>query len=232
MKKLTAAVLLSCFILPSFVFAKNLSVEEQFRQSFPRNQFESIAPTEIEGMYEVYAGNQIYYYMPKDEVLLYGSLVSKNGVNITRDSYLKKTAQKMAKLPLDSALKIGKGKKTVVEFLDPDCYYCRESYKFFSAREDVILYVFFFPLSQESGNKIKHILCSKDPAKTYADVMSGKLDHSPQLNVCADAKIDEKINTHIQQASQVGLRGTPLLYIKGQVIDGFDRPVIEKLLQD
>jgi protein-disulfide isomerase len=62
--------------------------------------------------------------------------------------------------------------------------------------------------------------------------MSGKLDHNPQLTVCADAKIDEKINTHIQLASQVGLRGTPLLYIKGQVIDGFDRPVIEKLLQD
>ena len=47
-----------------------------------------------------------------------------------------------------------------------------------------------------------------------------------------DAKIDEKIKTHVQLASQVGLRGTPLFYIKGQVVDGFDVALIEKLLKD
>ena len=36
----------------------------------------------------------------------------------------------------------------------------------------------------------------------------------------------------MQLASQVGLRGTPLFYIKGQVVDGFDLPAIEKLLKD
>lgn len=62
--------------------------------------------------------------------------------------------------------------------------------------------------------------------------MSGKLDHAPQLPVCADAKIDEKIKTHIQMASRIGLRGTPLFYIKGQAVDGFNIPVLEKLLQN
>lgn len=62
--------------------------------------------------------------------------------------------------------------------------------------------------------------------------MKGKLDNNASLNVCADAKIDEKIKTHVQLASQVGLRGTPLFYIKGQVVDGFDVALIEKLLKD
>jgi len=231
-KKFIAAVLSVLFFLPASVFATDSVIEDQFRKSFPANPFESITPTEIEGIYEIYSGNQIYYYMPGKDILMYGSLISKTGVNITRDSYLKKTAAKMAELPLKDALKIGHGKTAVVEFIDPNCYYCRESYKFFSKRNDVTVYVFFFPLSRESSDKIKHILCSKDAAKAYADVMSGKLDNNAQLNICKDAKLDEKIKAHIQHASRVGLRGTPLFYIKGTVVDGFEIPTIEKLLKE
>jgi protein-disulfide isomerase len=36
----------------------------------------------------------------------------------------------------------------------------------------------------------------------------------------------------MQLASQIGVSGTPLFYIKGQVVNGFDQPVIEKLLKD
>jgi thiol:disulfide interchange protein DsbC len=170
--------------------------------------------------------------MPKDDVILYGSLVSKNGINITRESFSKKMAQKMAKLPVDSALKIGNGKTVVVEFMDPNCPHCRQAYKFFSQRPDVTLYVFFFPLSKDSADKIKHILCSKDVAKTYDDVVTGKLDNKAPLNICIDKKVDETVKTHMQLASQIGVRATPLFYIKGQVVDGFDPAVIEKLLKD
>jgi thiol:disulfide interchange protein DsbC len=231
-KKLTAVVLFILFLFPAFVFAKNLSVEEQFKKSFPKNNFESITRTDVNGVYEVYTGNQIYYYMPKDDVVLYGSLVFKNGVNITRESFLKKMAQKMSKLPLDSALKIGNGKTVVVEFMDPNCYHCRQAYKFFSQRKDVTMNIFFFPLSKESGDKIKQILCSKDVLKTYDDVMNEKLDNNTQLPVCTDKKVDETVKTHMQLASQIGVRGTPLFYIKGQVVDGFDAPAIEKILKE
>jgi len=230
MKKLTLLLSL-LFLFPTFVFAQN-SVEEKFKKSFPQKSFESIAATEINGVYEVYTGNQLFYYMPGDEILIYGSLVNKNDINITRESFLKKIAQKMAKLPLDSALKIGKGKISVVEFMDPDCYHCRQAYKFFSQRKDVTMNIFFFPLSQESANKAKHILCSKDMSKTYDEVMSGKFDNNASLNICSDKKVDERIQKHVQLATQVGLRGTPLFYIKGQVVDGFDSPVIEKILKE
>jgi thiol:disulfide interchange protein DsbC len=214
------------------VFAKDFPVAEQFKKSFPKNNFESITPTAIKGVYEVYTGNQLYYYMPKDDVIIGGPLISKNGVNITHESLSKKMAQKIAKLPLDSALKIGKGKTAVVEFMDPNCYHCRLAYKFFSQRQDVTLYVFFFPLSKESGDKIKHVLCSKDVLKTYDDVMNGKLDNNAPLNICTDKKVDDTVKTHMQLASQIGVRGTPLFYIKGQTVDGFDQPAIEKLLKD
>jgi thiol:disulfide interchange protein DsbC len=231
-KKFTAIILFILFLFPAYAFAKSLSIEEQFKKSFPKNNFENITPTAVKGIYEVYTGNQLYYYLPKEEIILYGSLVSKNGANITRESYLKKMAQKMAKLPLDSALKIGSGKTAVVEFMDPNCYHCIQAYKFFSQRKDVTLHVFFFPLSKESGDKIKHILCSKDALKTYEDVMNGKFDNNAQLTVCTDKKVEETVKTHLQLASQIGVRGTPLFYIKGQIVDGFDTATIEKLLKD
>ena len=232
MKKLTVTIFCVLFLFSSCVFAKDIPVAEKFKKSFPKNNFESITPTAIKGIYEVYTGNQIYYYMPKDDVILYGSLISKDGVNITRESNAKKMAQKMASLPLDSALKIGNGKTTVVEFMDPNCYHCRQAYKFFSQRQDVTIYVFFFPLSKESADKIKFILCSKDVSKTYEDVMNGKLDNTPPLPACTDKKVDETVKTHMRLASQIGVRGTPLFHIKGQVVDGFDPPTIEKLLKD
>lgn len=232
MKKLTATIFCVLFLFSSCVFAKDLPVAEKFKKNFPKNNFESITPTAIKGIYEVYTGNQIYYYMPKEDVIVYGPLISKDGVNITRESSLKKIAQKMANLPLDSSLKIGNGKTIVVEFMDPNCYHCRQAYKFFSQRQDVTLNVFFFPLSKESGDKIKHILCSKDVLKTYEDVMNGKLDNKVPLNICTDKKVDETVKTHMRLASQIGIGGTPLFYIKGQVVDGFDPPVIEKLLKD
>jgi thiol:disulfide interchange protein DsbC len=231
-KKLITTILLIVFLIPSYLFAKDLSVTEQFKKNFPKNNFESITPTDIKGLCEVYTGNQMYYYMPKEEVIFYGSIITKNGINITHESYSKKMAQKMAKLPLDSALKIGSGKIAVVEFMDPNCYHCRQSYKFFSQRQNVTMYIFFFPLSKESGDKIKHILCSKDVIKTYDDVMTDKLDSKVPLNLCSDKKVDETVKTHMQLASQIGVRGTPLFYIKGQVIDGFEAATIDKLLKD
>jgi thiol:disulfide interchange protein DsbC len=230
-KKLYVFILFLLLVLPACSVAKNSSPEEVFKKNFPDRSFESITPSPIAGVYEVYTGNQLFYYAPAANVLIYGHIVSKEGISLTRESYLKKMAPKMAKLPLDSALKIGNGKTVIVEFLDPDCFHCRESYKFFSQRKDVTIYVFFYPLSQLSEKKIRHILCSVNKMKTYEDTMTGKLDNNAQLNACTDAKVEEMIKTHKKLAAQIGIKSTPFFYLKGRAIDGFEAPVMERLLK-
>jgi thiol:disulfide interchange protein DsbC len=232
MKKLVLIVLCLLLLIPVCAGAKNLTPEEKFKKSFPKNNFESIKPTSIKGVYEIYDGNQIYYFMPEAEVIIYGNIISKNGVNITRESNLKKIAAKMANLPLDSALKIGNGKTPVIEFMDPDCSYCRQAYNFFSTRQDVTIYVFFSPSFQNSEKKIRHILCAPDKLKMYEDVLMGKFDNNVPLNICTDKKVDETVKTHIRLSSQIGIRSIPLFFIKGQVIVGFEKAVIENLLKD
>jgi len=231
-KKLAIIVLSVLFIFPACLSAQNSTPEEMFKKSFPKNNFESITPTKIKGVYEVYTGNQIYYYMPEAEVILAGNIITKDGVNLTRESNVSRIAKKLAILPLDTAFKIGNGKTTIVEFMDPNCYHCRLAFNFFSKRKDVTLYVFFLPLSQDSDKKIRYIFCSKNKLKTYEDVMSGKLDKKASLKICTDKKVDETMKIHRQLASQTGINATPLFYIKGQVVDGFDQPAIEKLLKD
>jgi len=57
---------------------------------------------------------------------------------------------KLAKtLPLEKAVKIGDGKKVVIEITDPDCPFCRTASEYFSKKTDVIRYVFFAPLLKE-----------------------------------------------------------------------------------
>ncbi len=232
MKRSSILIFFFLLILPACVAAKNSSPEEMFKRSFPDRSFESITPTSIAGVYEVYTGNQLFYFAPKANVLIYGNMVTPEGISLTRESYLKKIASKMVQLPLDSALKIGEGKKVIVEFLDPDCFHCRESYKFFSHRKDVTIYVFFYPLSPLSEKKIQYILCAANRIKTYEEVMTGKFDNNAQLNVCTDAKVEEILKTHKKLAAQIGIRSTPFFYFKGRAIDGFEGPVFEQLLKD
>lgn len=219
-------------ILSASFLAYGSSPEEMFKKSFPNRNFETITATPIKGIYEVYAGNQLYYFIPDAEVLIYGNIVSKDGKSLTRESFNKKMAGKMAQLPLENALKIGNGKNVIVEFMDPDCHFCREAYKFFSLRKDVTIYIFFYPLSQVSEKKIRYILCAADRVKAYQEIMSGKHDNNPNLKVCPDKKPDDTLKLYKKLAAQIGLRSTPFFYFKGQAIDGFEAPVWEKLLKD
>jgi thiol:disulfide interchange protein DsbC len=222
---ITAAILFTQFS------CAGVSPEEKFKKSFPDRKIESLTPTPIKGVYEVYTGTDIFYYAPETDTLIYGNMISKDGLNLTQESLTKKMAPKMAALPLDSALKVGSGKTVVVEFMDPDCSHCREAYRFFSQRKDVTVYVFFLPLFQASFAKIKHILCAADPVKMYEEVMQGKFDKG-RLPECKSGKADDIIKNNMKLASQIGLKGTPLFYIKGQVIDGFVPAQLEKILKD
>ena len=230
MKKLLFSALFLLLFLSSCSTVQNLSPEDALRESFPKVNFESVKPTPVKGIYEVQSGNQILYFMPEAEVIITGNIITKGGVNLTRESNLQRMAAKMAGLPLGDALKIGLGKTAVVKFTDPNCSYCRQATQYFAGRKDVTLYIFLIPISQDSEKKIRHIFCSGNREKAYEETFSGKLDSGASLNLCRDQRIDEIINKHRQIAQQVGVRATPTFYIKGKAIDGFEKNKIEDIL--
>ena len=139
--------------------------------------------------------------------------------------------QKLKGLPLDKALKIGSGPHMVVEITDPDCTYCRKASAFLSARSDVTRYIFFypFPMNPKAEPKVRYILCAKDSRAAYEEAMTGKLDDM-KFETCQEVAAEEALKVHREITGQLGVSGTPLFLIDGQVVGGADIPLMEKIL--
>ena len=207
--------------------------EESFRTSFPDIPLESITPTAVPGLYEIVAGGRIAYYAPGPEYLFVGEIITKERKNLTQERNGEIMALKMKALPLEKALKIGSGPRTVIELTDPDCPYCRKASDYFATRGDVTRYVFLYPLSMHPNAeaKIKYIFCAQDRAKAYEEAMTGKLDDM-KFKPCEDAAAAELVKTHREIGDKIGIAGlgTPMFVIDGQVVRGANMPQIEKIL--
>ena len=136
--------------------------EETFRKNFPNIRLDSITPTAVNGFYEIVSEGRVAYYAPGPEYLLTGSLINREGRNLTEERAAEILKQNLKEIPLEKALKIGNGSHTVIEITDPDCSYCRKASAFLSARDDVTRHVFFFPLPMHPNAeaKIRYIFCA------------------------------------------------------------------------
>ena len=135
-----------------------------------------------------------------------------------------------AEIDFSKAIQIGSGPKTVVEFTDPDCPFCRKASKYFEGRPDVTRYVFFKPLPRHprAKEKVRFILSMKDKVKAYHDVMSGRMDSVPVLASSPEGiKLQEE---QLEIAKRTKVDSTPTFIIYGRIIEGFDPKRIEEVL--
>lgn len=232
--RIKGAALLAAVLLAHGAAWAGQGDEETMRKlagTFPNLTIDGFAPSPVEGIFEVTAGNQVFYFSPQG-YLFFGEIWSKEGKNLTAERREQLAAEAVRKLPLVQAVKIGNGPTKVIEFTDPDCPYCRKTDDFLSKRKDVTRYVFLFPLTKihpEAAAKSKLILCSDDPEKTLHEVFSGKFDSQPiTLPVTCDG--DRKLQDHIDLGGKLGVRGTPALWIDGNPVSGADLQRIAALI--
>jgi thiol:disulfide interchange protein DsbC len=238
LRKLIAVGFLLLIILPGFstsLFAQTdvdtAKVMEKFKETFPLAKAEGILKTDIEGMYEISIPGKILYYFPGKNYLFTGSIWNAAGKNLTDERESSMTTEKVKNLSLEKALKLGKGERIIVEFTDPDCSFCRDASKYLSKQENIVRYVFFFPLPMHKNaeQKVRYILCEKDKEKAYKDVMNGDLDKM-KFAVCNDEKVEAILNEHKRIAASMGINSTPQFWIEGKHVQGADIPLIGKLL--
>lgn len=135
-----------------------------------------------------------------------------------------------SELDFGKALVIGSGLKTVVEFTDPDCPYCRKAAAYFEKRTDVTRFIFFYPLPRhlKAREKAQFILSQQDKPKFYHAVMSGELDRLQNLEISPKGiKLQEEQYEIVKKAKVVS---TPTFMISGRIIEGFDLKRIEEAL--
>lgn len=205
--------------------------EESFRKNFPDIRADSIRPASVKGLYEIVSGGEVFYYVPGPEYMIYGAIITKDRRNLTQERVIEILTGNLKSAPLDKALKIGNGPHTVIEITDPDCSYCRQASAFLSKRNDLTRYIFFFPLSihPNAGAKIRYIFCAADKQRAYEEAMTGKLDQM-QFTLCEETAAAELLKTHKEIGARIGVTGTPLFLINGQVVGGADIPLMGKIL--
>jgi thiol:disulfide interchange protein DsbC len=205
--------------------------EESFRKSFPNFRADSIRPAGVNGLYEVVFGSRILYYAPGPEYLIYGPMMTKEGKNLTEARAMEILERGLKGVPLEKAIRIGSGPHKVIEITDPDCPYCRRASAFLSRRNDLTRDIFFFPLAihPNAEAKVRQIFCAEDRAKVYEEAMTGKLDDM-KFKPCQTAAVEELLKAHREIGNRIGVTGTPLFLIDGQVVFGADIPRIENLL--
>jgi thiol:disulfide interchange protein DsbC len=136
-----------------------------------------------------------------------------------------------ASLDFEKSITIGSGAKTVVEFTDPDCPYCRKASKYFEGRSDITRHVFFYPLPRhpKAKEKAQYALSQMDRAAAYHEVMSGKMDAVQKFEGITPVgiKLQEE---HREIAKKQKVDSTPTFLINGRIIVGFDQKKIEEAL--
>ncbi|MGA9110218.1 MAG: DsbC family protein [Smithella sp.] len=241
MKKIMLSVIMCAIII--FCAGTSIAgtdVEKSLKANFPDLIYDSVTQSPVKGIYEVVWGNRLYYFAPKEGILIVGEMFDKTKRDLTADrqqvimaKFNEGIVEKAKSLHLDKAVKTGQGKHVVIEFTDPDCPFCRQAAKFFESRTDITKYTFFTPLPMhpDSPNKVRYILCQNDRAKAFDEVMKGKIDNQ-KYETCATAEVDDLIKLHQSEGAKMGVTSTPYFIIDGNVVSGADIPKIENLLGD
>lgn len=210
--------------------------EAALKKAFPQIKIDSVTESDIKGVYEIVAGQDIFYFYPEKDLLVVGEIRTLTGQNLTGDkkSALKaklqeKALENLKDLPLDKAVKVGNGPKKVIEFTDPDCPYCRRASEALKGRTDITRYVFLTPMAHPNAiTKVYYILSSKNQEKAYHEMMEGK-------PVPAAAEYSKEVKAqaaeYMDLARALGINGTPTFFINGQQVVGADMDKINGLLQ-
>lgn len=205
------------------VDARHAKVTEAFQVRLPNVPIDSISDAAMPGLYEVVTDSQVIYVNETVTLLFQGEMIDLDrGVNLTETRQSGIHMGLINDLGEDKML-VYKSKtpsdRTVTVFTDINCGYCRKLH----AEIDTLLEAgvnvryLMFPragLESESRVALESVWCSDDPQTAMTDAKSG----IPISPISCDTPVEE----HYKLAEQVGLRGTPLIYLdNGTSIPGY-----------
>lgn len=236
MKIFSVVLLLLAIATPSFGDDSLSQVKDMpILQDLP-GQAKVIEANDLGGLYEVIVsvpshGKQILY-VTKDGayMLMGGSLVNKDKVNLTKARHDQFDKVEIGSLPIQDAIVIskGKGSKKLFMFTDVDCPFCKQSYNWLKSQTDLSLYVFLLPLAMHptaQGKSVK-VLCQENREAALDLTASGK---EPGGEKCESGEATLRKCKTI--ADELGITGTPLFITEsGDRIKGFDEAALSAYL--
>jgi len=207
----------------------------QIDKQMPGMPITSLAATPVAGLYELVTEGQIYYINQDAKFLLTGNMIDLN----TEQNL---TELRLGGLHMDLLADIDESNMLIYEpeepsnrsitvFTDISCGYCRLLHEQIDTLLDAGVRVRYlmFPragLDTPAHQALESVWCSENPqtAMTVAKA-GGQID---------EASCDNPIETHVEVAQQVGLRGTPLIYLDtGERVHGYrEAAILAKMVKD
>ena len=214
--------ILTAMLLLCATTAFGEDVRTHIKNTFPKLTVDAVQESVVPGLYEITSGANILYYARATDNFIFGDIFSKEGTNLTAARRMAVAGKKYDNLDLSKAVKIGNGPTKVVLFTDPDCPYCRKVDGFLEKLPNITLYVFFSPIASlhpAAETKAAYILGSKDQGDTYRKTIAGEFD---KKQMKAESAGIAKMMEQKALAASLGIKGTPVLYINGNLINGAD----------
>jgi thiol:disulfide interchange protein DsbC len=229
---LAAAVIAFVLALPVAAQQDVDRIKADVRKKFPEARIDGVRNSGYGGLYEVTGGGEIFYTDEGVTFLVLGAIVdAKTRENVTEARQRKLSAVTFDSLPLDSAVKIvrGKGTRRIAIFEDPNCGYCKRFERELAKVDDLTMYVFLYPiLSPDSTKKSKAVWCSPDRPKAWLDMML------KDVNPENEGKCDTPIDKVLAWGKDKRITGTPTIFFEdGERVPGaMPMATFEKRLAD
>lgn len=195
------------------------AVKKILQKNYPQiGKIERVIKAPFLGLYEVITQDQLLYTDEKAQYLIIGSVYDlKSMRNLSEERSRKLFAVDFNSLPFDLAVKRvkGDGQRKMAYFTDPNCGYCKKLEGELTKVDNVTLYMFLYPVFPGSDVKVHNISCSKNPAKTWEDLMLNNIQ--PPTATC-DASADKVLAL----GEKFKVNGTPtLIFADGTLVPGF-----------
>ena len=193
---------------------------------FPEVRPEQIAPSPVQGLYEVRIGAKIAYVSADGRFLLQGEIIDiDTDENLTESRREGVRRDVLAGVSEAGMIVFAPAKtlSTITVFTDIDCGYCRKLHKQiadYNARGIKVRYM-FFPRSgpgTESWTKAEQVVCSKN---RQAALTAAKLGSTSNEKACKPNPVAE----HYNVGRDFGVQGTPAIILEsGELIGGYLDP--------
>jgi thiol:disulfide interchange protein DsbC len=205
-----AALVLSLFASAAIADPEN--IKKELTKKYPTVKIERVTKTTYGGLYEVFAGNEVFYTDDNVTFLVLGNIIdTQTKTNVTEARLQKLTAIKFDDLPLNQAIKMvrGTGARKIAVFADPNCGYCKKFEQDLVTIDNITAYIFPYAiLTPDSMEKSKSIWCSPDRLKAWQDTM---LRGKPPT---AAGTCDNPIEKVLAFGQKLRVTGTPTTFFE------------------
>ncbi|WNB74123.1 bifunctional protein-disulfide isomerase/oxidoreductase DsbC [Methylomonas koyamae] len=222
MKKISHLLALSAAMACGQAVADEAAIKKALSEFMPEGKIDAVKPSEIQGLYEVTMGGNIFYASEDGKYLVQGQLFDVQAKkNITETKLAGARKAELDKLGEQKMIifKPETPKHTVSVFTDIDCGYCRKLHSEIDQylAQGITVRYMFFPRAgkgSDSYKKAVSVWCAADRNKALTSAKKGE---------SLDSKSCENpVDEHMALGEAFGMNGTPMIVTqKGNILPGY-----------